>query len=30
MSVLSAGASIWTNLDLGGVTCKEDSDAQVS
>jgi len=28
--MLSAGVPTWTDLDLGGVTCGGDSDAQVS
>jgi len=28
--ILSVGISVWTGLDLRGVTCGEDSDAQVS
>jgi len=28
--MLSAGVSLWTGLDPRGVTCGEDSDAQVS
>jgi len=30
MYALSAGVSVWTDLDLGGVTCGSDSDAHVS
>jgi len=30
MYVLSTGVPAWTDLDLGGVTCGGDSDAQVS
>jgi len=26
----SLGISVWTSLDLRGVTCERDSDAQVS
>ena len=28
--MLSVGISVWTGLDSRGVTCGEDSDAQVS